>query len=251
MTLQKKSELIKSALSKGELCVVVGECQVKYEGRAISKLSAGDRLLVIKPDGTFLVHQGKGMKAVNYQGPGAKILVSDGDELCVTALRSKPIKEKIEVCFSRVDSVHSFPMRDDKELKLFGSERELSNLLAQDLSVIEKGLKPLKKESVMRKGSIDILAEDSNKCLVVIEVKRRNAGLAAVTQLKRYVNELRKRKGCEVRGFLVAPHVTPNAYAMLCNDGFQFFKLDYEVHNPGSTIKGLQKKQKELGEYGD
>lgn len=240
---------VQSALRNEELCIVVGECRVRYEGRAISKLSSGDRLLIIKPDGTFLVHQSKGMKAVNYQGPGAHVKVSGEGGLKITAVRRKPLKEVIEVEFSRVDSVQCFSMKDDKELKLFGSERELSDLLAQDLSIIEKGLKAIKTESAVRKGSIDVLAEDSNGCLVVIEVKRRKAGLAAVTQLKRYVNELRKRKGCAVRGFLVAPHVTPNAYTMLCNEGLEYFKLDYEVHNPGSTIKGLQKKQKELHEY--
>ena len=101
----------------------------------------------------------------------------------------------------------------------------------------------------MRRGTIDILAEDSHGHLVVIEVKRRSAGLDAVTQLHRYVNELRQRKGCVVRGVLCAPSITDNALKMLQKEGHEFRRLDYVVRNPRAEIKGLQKKQKELSAF--
>lgn len=241
---------IDGGLDSGRLVLVVGNCFVKYMGRAASKLTEGDRLLVIKPDGTFLVHQRTKMAAINYQGPGARIsTVADASELQVKAERSKPMHEVIEVHFHSVGFVDSFEMKDDKTLKLFGSEKELSGQLMQDLHLIEKGLIPLKKESYMNKGAIDILAEDAAKNLVAIELKRRNAGLDAVTQLQRYVEELQKRKGRRVRGIMCAPAITPNALKMLEQQGFEFFKLDYEVSNPAAKIKGLQKKQKILDEY--
>jgi hypothetical protein len=148
-----------------------------------------------------------------------------------------------------VDYAGNHEMRDDKKLKLFGSEKQLANLIMQDLHLIEDGLKPLKQESSLTKGSVDILAEDKLGHLVAIEVKRRNAGLAAVTQLKRYVKELRKRKGGVVRGILCSPHVTSNAHKLLEQEGLEYYKLDYEIGNPSAKIKGLQKKQKGLEEY--
>ena len=241
---------IRSALEAQKLCLIVGECVVRYEGRAASKLSEGDRLLVIKPDGTFLVHQGKGMAAINYQGPGARVTAeASKNELVVKAERSKPMKEVIEVHFKRIEFAESFKMRDDGKLKLFGSERELAKLLAQDLHLIEKGLVPVQEESVLPKGAIDILARDALGHFVVIELKRRDAGLDAVTQLARYVAELRKRKGEVVRGILCSPHVTPNALKMLEEKGFEWFKLDYEVANPSAKIRGLEKKQKMMTEF--
>jgi len=259
--LSEAFETVSQAIANGRLLLVVGRCRVRYEGRAASKLSEGDRLLVVKHDGTFLVHQNGKMNAINYQGPGARISCelafdanSKGKEptgLVVRALRRLPNKavEQIEVYFYSVEFCQGFSLQDDSQLKLYGTERELSDLLMQDLQMIEKGLLPLKKESLVRKGAIDILAEDSQKRLVAIEVKRRNAGLDAVTQLARYVKELRERRGVTVRGVLCSPEITPNALTMLEKEGLEYFKLDYEIGNPSAKIRGLEKKQKILGEY--
>ncbi|MCX6767230.1 MAG: endonuclease NucS [Candidatus Micrarchaeota archaeon] len=244
--------VVDSALASGRLAILVGRCRVLYEGRAASKLSEGDRVLIVKSDGTFLVHQSKGMSAINYQGPGAAVATDAGEkELVVVARRKKAggPAEKIEVHFESVAFADSFPMKDDASLRLFGSERQLSDLLMGDLHLIEPGLVPLKKESEVRKGTIDILAEDKKGNLVVIEVKRRTAELAAASQLKRYVDELSERKGRVVRGILVAPGVSASAHKMLDKAGLEFFKMDYEIGNPSARIKGLQKKQKELGEF--
>ncbi len=250
MKFKDAKRVIDEALDKKKLAIVIGKCCVKYEGRAASKLSEGDRLLVIKPDGTFLVHQSTKMSAINYQGPGARVTTAvKGKKLVVLAHRRKPLTEIIEVEFSSVDYAGSHEMRDDKKLKLFGSEKQLAKLIMQDLHLIENGLKPLKRESSLTKGAVDILAEDKLGHLVAIEVKRRNAGLAAVTQLKRYVKELRKRKGKVVRGILCSPHLTSNAHKMLEQEGLEYYKLDYEIGNPSAKIKGLQKKQKGIEEY--
>ncbi|MFQ5405972.1 MAG: endonuclease NucS [Candidatus Micrarchaeia archaeon] len=250
MDFEQAAALVNRAVSQNKTLIAVGKCVVKYEGRAASKISEGDRVLLIKSDGAFLVHQSTKMTAINYQGPGALIeskVVPEG--LVVSASRRKPVKEGIEVTFSKIDFIQSFDLKDDKKLKVFGSERQLSNLLMDDLHLIEPGLTPLKSESPLSKGVIDILAEDKNKSLVVIEVKRRSAHLDAVSQLGRYVKEVGKRKNCKVRGIIVAPSISPSALKMAEKDGLEYFKLDFEVSNPSAKIKGLQKKQKILGEY--
>ncbi len=258
LELKQCKKVIEAGLNAGKFIMVIGNCSVKYEGRAASKLSEGDRALIIKSDGTFLVHQSKGMAAINYQGPGAAVLTALSDDkstLTVSAVRktknSLPgnVREQIVVNFKSVQFVNAFELSDDKKLKVFGTEDELSSLLMQDLHLIESGLVPVQQESPLPKGYIDILARDAKGNLVVIEVKRRQAELAAVSQLKRYVEEVAKRKNTTVRGVLCAPSMSDNAYKMLENYGLEFYKLNYEIENPSAKIVGLEKKQKVLGEY--
>ena len=258
VNLKDSKKTIDAGLNAGKLIVVIGSCSVKYEGRAASKLSEGDRMLIIKKDGTFLVHQSKGMAAINYQGPGSAILTAlseDGNSLMLSAVRktknSLPgnVREQIVVNFKNVQFVEAFELQDDKKLKVFGTEGELSSLLMQDLNLIEPGLLPVQQESPLPKGHIDILARDKDNNLVIIEVKRRQAELAAVSQLKRYVDEVSKRKNVVVRGIICAPSMSENSKKMLDEYGFEFYKLNYEIGNPSAKIIGLEKKQKILGEY--
>ncbi len=249
MELQEAKQAVDKAVSSEEFLIVIGTCRVKYTGRAVSKLAEGERAVIVKGDGSFLVHQNKNLKAINYQPPDGVITTEiNDDQLVVRASRRNP-EEVLEAKFSEVKEAKSFDMDDDNSLKMFGTEEELSNLLMQDLEHIEKGLRPIKNESPLSKGKIDVFARDKERNNVVIEVKRRKAGLDAVTQLKRYVEEVDKRKEKNTRGIICAPGITPNACDFLEEEGFEFYEMDYEVHNPGSEIKGLKGKQRMLKDF--
>ena len=249
MELEKAFGTVEKAIKNKENLIIVGKCSVKYQGRAASKLAEGERDIFIKEDGSFLVHQNKNLAAINYQPPKGRLSTEMQDgALIIRAQRRKP-KELLEAVFSNIFFVNSFLLKDDNSIRVFGTEKNLSDLLMQDLEIIEKGLKPLKSESPLPKGHIDILAEDKKGNLVVIEIKRRQAGLDSVSQLKRYVREVEKRKDKNTRGVLCAPGISPKALAFLEREGFEFFRLDYEIDNPSARIKGLQKKQKGLSEF--
>jgi len=56
-----------------------------------------------------------------------------------------------------------------------------------------------------------------------VECKRYCADLGAVTQLRRYVERVKKTKGIDVvRGIIAAPKITQNAQKMLEDWGFSF-----------------------------
>ncbi len=248
MQLEQAQQQISEAISRKDLLLVVGDMTVEYWGRAASKLPRGKRLLLIKGDNSFAIHQNRLLRQTNYM-MGARIgcEMKDG-ALLLSARKLKP-KETINVTLYSVEGLHSYPMREQADLRLFGSEKELSDELMQDLSFLEPGLKPLNQEEVFRKGVVDILAEDTKGRLVVVEVKRRQADYNAVMQLKRYMQQVEKLKGKETRGLLVAPSIGKNAYELLERNGCEFFNFEFEIGNPKSRIKGVQRKQKTLGSF--
>ncbi|MFP3910276.1 MAG: endonuclease NucS [Archaeoglobaceae archaeon] len=211
------------------LVQVFGECEVWYEGRASSSLGLGDRLIVVKPDGSLLVHQGWGREPVNWQPPGSKHSFTEIEgKLKVSCYRIKP-KEVLEVLFNEVYLITSLLMKDDKELVLNGSELEYSKWINENPEFIEDGFQPIKKERETGFGFIDVLGKDSQGRIVVVEVKRRRVGPEAVSQLKRYVNYISQTKHHtkpeKVRGILVAPSITKKAKQQLESEELEFISL--------------------------
>jgi len=248
MDLKQAQHQILEAISRKDLLMIVGECYVEYWGRAASKLPRGKRLLLIKGDSSFAIHQNRLLRPTNYM-MGARIGAELKDGALVLSARKTKPKETITATLYSVEGIHSYPLRESADITLFGSERELSDQLMQDLSFLEPGLKPLNQEEVFRKGVVDILAEDAEGRLVVIELKRRQADYNAVMQLKRYMQQVEKIKGRETRGLLVAPSIGKNAYELLQRNGCEFFNFEFEIGNPKAKIKGLQKKQETLDRF--
>ena len=64
-------DLVHEALRKKATILVFACCKVNYEGRAISELNWGERIIMIKPDGSFLIHQEKKVEPVQMRCPTA------------------------------------------------------------------------------------------------------------------------------------------------------------------------------------
>ena len=73
LDLEYAAEKIREGIRSGSLIVLMGLMEVYYEGRAASSLGPGERLLIIKQDGSLLVHRPTGYEPVNWQPPGSKI----------------------------------------------------------------------------------------------------------------------------------------------------------------------------------
>jgi RecB family endonuclease NucS len=248
MQLEQAQKQISDSIKAKHLCNIVGECYVEYWGRAASKLPKGKRLLMIKGDCSFAIHQNRLLRPTNYMMGASIAMEIDGNTLVITARKLRP-RETIKAVFFGIEDVRAYEMSEDSDIRLFGSEKELSNELMGDLGFLEKGLKPLNQEEVLRKGIVDILAEDSKGRLVVIELKRRLADFNAVQQLKRYMDQVKNLKGIETRGILIAPDIRKNAHELLEKYGLEFFHLDFEIGNPKAKIKGLQKKQQTIDKF--
>jgi len=245
-----KQEMDKGLINK-DMIVLVGDCTVDYHGRATSKLSNGTRLVLIKGDGSISIHQNRLVRPTNYMmDTRISCEIADG-AFILRASKLKPA-EKLTVIFSGVLDLQRYEIEQSDDLRLSGSERDLNELLMQDLSMIEPGLRPVNQQQQFRKGICDIIAQDKDGNFVVIELKRRQADYASVTQLHRYMHEVENMKGIKARGILLAPGIRKNARELLGQLGLEFAKLDFELtphEEQKAKIKGLESRQQTLSKH--
>ena len=224
--MEKAVELVRKALSERRVLVIVGNCWVDYRGRASSKLEPGERIVVIKEDGSVLVHRPSGYEPVNWQPPGCLFHthVVDG-VLQVRAVRKKPV-ESVKLFFDRVYLVSALSLVDAGEFSLYASEEDMQKAILLEPSLLEEGFKPIAYEKRVEPGFIDVYGVDEAGRFVVVEIKRKTAGREAVLQLSKYVESIKSMVNREVRGVLVAPHLGKGVQRLLETLGLDFRLLD-------------------------
>jgi RecB family endonuclease NucS len=95
-------DLLETGFERGAMVTLVGKCEVEYDGRASSYLGPGERLIILKPDGTLLVHRDEQRTPVNWQPPGCTHDARIEDErLIVQSTRTSP-HEEVEISFETV-----------------------------------------------------------------------------------------------------------------------------------------------------
>src|SRR6478736_2721226 len=171
--------------------LIVARCEVSYSGRLSAFLPESTRLLMLKDDGSVLVHaDAGGYKPLNWMTPPT--VIETADDLVVVRRRAGRSEDRLEIRLVEVLSDVSHDMGEAAALEKDGVERDLQLLLAGDPTHIERGLRLVKREWPTRVGTVD-----------------------AVEQLSRYLDCIRvdpARAGC--RGLLVAQAIKPQAVAL-------------------------------------
>ncbi|PIU59213.1 endonuclease NucS [Candidatus Bathyarchaeota archaeon CG07_land_8_20_14_0_80_47_9] len=217
---------VKEAVSQRKTLLVVGNCWVHYLGRAKSKLEPGERILIIKEDGSLLVHRSVGYEPVNWQPPGCIFNVQAKDALLeIRAVRRKPA-ESVKVFFDRIQMVSALSLQDSGEFSLYASEEDMQKAILCRPSLLEEGFKPISYEKRVQPGFVDIYGVDKDGKLVVVEIKRKKAGKEAAIQLAKYIDAVKSRADREVRGILAAPSIAKEVQRTLETLGLEFKPLD-------------------------
>lgn len=217
---------LREHLHAGATLHLAGELEVVYQGRAASMAEAGDRLVIVKPDGSVQVHGPRGVKPVNWQ-PRTDHLSAEleGGAVMLHAQRRSPA-EVVRVRVLSCALVCALNLADDALFMLQGSEAEMQAALARHPEIIEAGLKVLDRELLVGVGGLDLYARDAAGRFVVVELKRGRAGHEAVHQLSRYVQAVKTQVPGEVRGILAAPAITAPALDILRSLGLEYRALD-------------------------
>ena len=236
--LTEAAAAIEKALAQRRTIIVAGECKVLYSGRAKSTLDPGERILIIKEDGSLLVHRPVGYEPVNWQPSGSVFHVQiKANAVEVHAIRQKP-RENVRVLFYKVFMVSALSLNDSGEFSLHASEKEMHQAILRKPSLLEEGFKPISYEKKVEPGFVDVYGVDKNGKLVVVEVKRKTAGKEAVLQLAKYIDAIKCKADRELRGILVAPSLGKDVQRLLATLGLEFKALD-----PKKCAKILRKAE--------
>jgi endonuclease len=212
--------------------ILVARCEIAYHGRAVTRLGAGDRIILFKDDGSLCVHADRGYKPLNYMA-GPTSLKEEGDVIRVYRPASD---ESLVIVVHDVLSDAVIDLLDDAVLEHDGAERQLHRLLEKAPETIEPGLTVVARERFTDVGPVDLFCRDAGGRTVVVEVKRTRAVAAHVEQLTRYCQRVDLDPAhAPCRGILAAPDIAPQARVMCDARGFDFVAVDYEVLKGGSA----------------
>ena len=219
--------LVSGALKARAWLLLAGNCETSYEGRAASGSTPGDRVVMVKPDGSVIVHGPKGFKPLNWQPDTSSVEARlDSDTLELRAVRRSP-REILVIRCARIYYLAVLKGAEEGGFWLYVNEAEIRDEAMRDpVGVLGERLRFIEAEKPVEPGFIDALAEDEQGRLVVLEFKRVKAGEEAVKQLLRYVEALRARTSREVRGVLVAPDATEAARRLLERSGLELRRID-------------------------
>ena len=208
--------------------LIVARCEVTYSGRLNAFLPESTRLLMLKDDGSVLVHaDAGGYKPLNWMTPPT--VFEDGGDSLVVRKRAGRSEDRLEIKLVEVLSDVTHDMGEAAGLEKDGVERDLQLLLAADPTHIDSGLRLVKREWPTDVGPVDLMCRDDEDGWVAVEIKRVGT-IDAVEQLTRYLDCIRlDRSRVDCRGFLVAQSIKPQAVALAEGRGISCVEVDLGV----------------------
>jgi RecB family endonuclease NucS len=212
------------------LRLVIARCQVDYAGRLTAHLPLATRLIMVKNDGSVLIHSdGGSYKPLNWMSPPCTLregVADDGVvEWTVTAGKTDDtLRIRIEEVLH--DSAHELGI--DPGLQKDGVEKHLQELLAEHTTALGPGMSLVRREYMTAIGPVDLLCKDETNSSVAVEIKRRG-DIDGVEQLTRYL-ELMNRDPllAPVRGIFAAQEIKPQARVLAQDRGIQCVVVDYD-----------------------
>jgi RecB family endonuclease NucS len=208
--------------------LIVARCEVVYTGRLTAFLPESTRLLMLKDDGSVLVHaDAGGYKPLNWMTPPTTV-VEDGDLFVVTKRQGRT-EDRLEIRLHEIlsDVVHD--MGEAAALEKDGVEAHLQELLADRPTALGEELRLVRREWPTEVGPVDLMCRSEEGEWVAVEVKRV-ATIEAVEQLTRYLDFIRVDPAkAECRGVLVAQSIKPQAATLAESRGIRCVEVDLAV----------------------
>jgi RecB family endonuclease NucS len=205
--------------------LVIARCTAEYSGRLSSRLEEAIRLLLVKADGSVLIHSdGGSYKPLNWMSPPCS-LQDKGDTWIVTNKSGEELT--IQLLEVHHDSNHE--LGEDSGLIKDGVEAQLQELLAAQPHTFGTGWTLVRREHMTAIGPVDLLLRDESGSYVAVEIKRRGE-IDGVEQLTRYLELLNRDPAISpVRGIFAAQEIKPQAKTLATDRGIACLTIDYDA----------------------
>jgi endonuclease len=219
--------------------LIVARCEVVYTGRLTAVLPDSTRLLMLKADGSVLVHADTGgYKPLNWMTPPT-VVEEEGEPLerLVVRKHAGKTEDRLEIRVLELLSDVEHEMGEAAALEKDGVERDLQAELAARPDALGEELRLVRREWPTDIGPVDLMCRDAESEWVAVEVKRV-ATIEAVEQLARYLERIQldpARAGC--RGVLAAQRFRPQAVRLAESRGIRCAEVDLE------TLRGEQEPE--------
>lgn len=224
------------------------DCSVDYAGRLTAHLPKAKRLLMLKNDGSVLVHSDSGSyKPLNWMNAPCLITVEEPSVeaaehgvIQVWRVQQAKTADMLQINIFEIHDDLNHDLGDDPGLIKDGVEAHLQELLADQLHIVGEDVSLIRREFFTAIGPVDILARDTKGQTIAIELKRRGE-IDGVEQLTRYLELLNRDPAfAPVRGIFAAQEIKPQAKTLAEDRGIECLILDYDL------MRGMQTQQPSL-----
>src|SRR3954469_16137161 len=210
--------------------LVVARCQVDYAGRLSAHLPMATRVLMIKADGSVLVHSdGGSYKPLNWMSPPCTVKEGTSEDGQVEWLVTSRTDDTLRILIEEIHHDSSHELGVDPGLQKDGVEKHLQELLADHPTTLADGLTLVRREYPTAIGPVDLMCRDADGRSVAVEIKRRGE-IDGVEQLTRYLELLnRDPLLAPVRGMFAAQLIKPLARVLAEDRGIACAVVDYDA----------------------
>ena len=210
--------------------LVVARCQVDYAGRLAAHLPFATRLLMVKSDGSVLIHSdGGSYKPLNWMSPPCKLTEGTTEDGAIEwKVAAQKTDDTLRILIGEIFHDSAYDLGIDPGLQKDGVEKHLQELLAEHTAALGEGMKLVRREFMTAIGPVDLLCKDAGGGSVAVEIKRRG-DIDGVEQLTRYL-ELMNRDShlSPVRGIFAAQEIKPQARTLAVDRGIECVVVNYD-----------------------
>jgi len=209
--------------------LIVARCEVSYSGRLpATRLPEAVRLIMLKADGTVMVWSdggGQKVRPQNWMTPPCVVEEAEGS----IEVRKIKGEDRLVINVVEVLSDVSHDMGEAAALEKDGVERDLQDLLADQVHHCGEGFRLARREWPTDIGPVDLMCRDAADGWIAVEIKRIGT-IDAIEQLTRYLDRIRRDPAtAHCRGILVAQEIKPQARVLAESRGIGWVEVDLEI----------------------